>query len=132
MKKIRRIRQRNKSDCGIACVAMMAGVRYREAFRAFDFAEDEVKLYTTHGRLISALEKLGCKVKKRKFSSWGGITNCAIIPVNHRCNRKKFHWVVYDGKSVLDPNPRCPPRTKKFDGYRASGVYLLSASTHRK
>lgn len=125
MKKLRRVRQRTKSDCGVACVAMIARVRYREAFSAFGFSEHEKRFYTNHGQLVAALENLGCEVQRKKFSSWQNIPGCAIVPVNHRCNRRNFHWVVYDGKFVLDPNPKRKPRVKSFERYRASGWYLL-------
>lgn len=126
MKRMRRVRQRFRSDCGVACVAMVAGVGYREAFDAFGFVEGERHFYTNHGQLVRALEVLGCTVERRKFTSWENIPGRAILPVNHRCNRRNFHWVVFDGRAVRDPNPEREPQVKDFKRYRASGWYLLS------
>lgn len=125
MKKIRRIRQRTRSDCGVACVAMIAGVRYWEAFNAFGFADGENRFYTSRGQLVEALGNLGYEMKWKKFRSWEDVAGCAIIPVNHRCDRRNFHWVAYDGKFVRDPNPKRPPRMRSFERYHASGWYLM-------
>lgn len=116
----------------MACVAMIARVRYWEAFNAFGFADDETRFYTSHGQLVEALKNLGCEVKRKKFSSWENVPGCAILPVNHRCNRQNFHWIVFDGRSVRDPNPKRPSRVKRFERYRASGWYLLSVSSPGK
>jgi|SRR3989338_2155404 len=130
MKKIRRVWQRYKSDCGVACVAMIAGVSYEQAFEAFCFSEEAKKFYTSRGQLIEALEELGFTMHWKMFRSWEEVPGCAIVPVNHRCNRKNFHWVVYDGKAVFDPNPNRPGRQKSFRRYRASGWYLLLEIDH--
>lgn len=125
MKKIRYMRQRSESDCGVACVAMVAGVTHRQAFEMFGFHNGEEVFYTRHSQLIDALEKLGCVVQRKVFRSWRKIPGCAIVPVNHRKNRKYFHWVVFDGEAILDPNPDRPERQRNFRRYRAKGWYLL-------
>lgn len=123
--KIRRVRQRKKSDCGVACVAMVAGVSYRKAFDAFGFDAGQNTFYTSHKKLEEALGKLGCAVQREMFTSWDTILGSAILAVNRRCNRRNFHWIVFNGKVVLDPNPKRPSRQKSFTRYRASGSYLL-------
>lgn len=125
MKKLKRVRQRYRSDCGVACVAMVAQVKYQQAFDVFGFTEED-RFYTRHKHLMEALEKLGCEVQRKMFRSWEDIPGHAILPVNRRCEGKHFHWVVYDGKAVLDPNPQRPAREKSFKRYRASGWYLLA------
>lgn len=127
MKTIRRVRQRTRSDCGVACVAMIAGVSYQQAFDVFCFSDRKKAFYTGHSHLVDALESLGCEVQRNWFRSWEEIPGCAIVPVNHRCDRKNYHWVVYDGKAVRDPNPKRPARQRDFKRYRASGWYLLAA-----
>lgn len=110
----------------MACVAMIAGVSYQQAFDVFGFAKRRKKFYTRHSQLVRALEKLGCEVKRWWFRSWEEIPGCAIVPVNHRCNRRNFHWVAYDGRAVLNPNPKYPARERSVNRYRASGWYLLA------
>jgi hypothetical protein len=126
MKAMRRVRQRNRSDCGVACVAMLARVSYQQAFDTFGFAEGERRFYTSRVQLVNALKLLGCEVQWRKFSSWEAVSGSAILGVNYRCNRCNFHWVAYDGKYVRDPSPKRPPRQRCFNRYRASGWYLLA------
>lgn len=124
MSAIRRVRQRYRSDCGVACVAMLAQVSYSIAFDVFGFAEGERSFYTCHRQIADALQNLGCKIQRRKFCSWGDISGAAILPVNHRCERSNFHWVVFDGKYIRDPNPNRLPRLRCFERYRASGWYF--------
>ena len=120
----RRIRQRYKSDCGVACVAMVARVNYSTSFGAFSFSKDRKTFYTSHNKLEDALKVLGFQVHLKKFRSWDDISGSAIIPVNHRCHGRNFHWVVYDRKAILDPNPNRPARQKALSRYRSSGWYL--------
>lgn len=121
MKKIKRIFQRRKNDCGVACVAMVARVSYEQAFDALDFPEGTKKFYTSRNQIIEALGKFGILMQRKWFRSWEEIPGCAIVPVNHRCNRKNFHWVVYDGKAVLEPYAKRPESARCL----ASGWYLL-------
>ncbi|MBU1215712.1 MAG: hypothetical protein KKA63_10785 [Gammaproteobacteria bacterium] len=124
-KKIRRIKQRKQSDCGVACVAMTAGVTYQEAFKAFNFSKGKSSFFTTRKQLENALNKLGCRVTKLPFKSWAEIPGRAILPVNRGGGGSYYHWIVFDGKDVIDPNPLKPPRQDAFDRYRSSCNYLL-------
>ena len=117
--KIRFVPQRHSTDCGVACVAMIAGVSYQEAFDAFRFSPDQRQFYTTHTCLTKALGRLGISVLRKKFRSWQAIPGLAIVAVNHRCNRQLFHWVMFDGRQILDP------MQNKYRQHRASGFYLL-------
>lgn len=116
---IRLVPQRHTTDCGVACVAMIAGVSYQQAFNAIGFSEVHKQFYTTHTCLTIALRKLGAHVRWKKFRSWHDIPGPAIVAVNHRRKCRKFHWVLYDGKRIIDPE--CKDRSR----YCASGFYLL-------
>lgn len=117
----RYISQKYINDCGVACVAMIAGVKYEEAFAALGFVEDGGAFYTTRKQLTRALQYFGVAVERKLFRSWDEIPGRAIVAVNHRCNRRNFHWVVFTGKAVLDPNRK----RKDSPSTRASGWYLL-------
>jgi hypothetical protein len=108
---------------------MLAQVTYQEAFAALGFTLSVKRYYTSHSQLAKALRKLDCVVERKWFSSWEDIPGSAIVPVNHRCLRQNFHWVAYDGKSVLDPNPKRPARQRDVKRYRASGWYLLGVDS---
>lgn len=117
--RIRLVPQRYSTDCGVACVAMIAGVSYQEAFDAIGFTAERKQFYTTHTCVTNALRRLGISVKRRKFRSWQEISGPAIVPVNHRSSGQFFHWVVFDGRRILDP------KQTKCLRYRASGFCLL-------
>lgn len=117
--KIRYVPQRHSTDCGVACIAMIAGVSYQEAFDAIGFSAERTQFYTTHSCLTNALRKLGISVMRRKFRSWQEIPGPAIVAVNHRSNRQLFHWVMFDGRLIWDP------KQNKYRRYRASGFYLV-------
>lgn len=120
--KIRFVPQRYSSDCGVACIAMIAGVSYQEAFDVIGFPEERTQFYTTHTCLTNALRRLGVLVMRRKFRSWHDIAGLAIVAVNHRRNRRYFHWVIFDGAAIIDPSPK--GKLKKNIRYLASGRYL--------
>lgn len=111
------------ADCGVACVAMLAGCSYRQAFDIFGFAENQSEFYTRHHHLIRALKKLGCAVKRKRFRSWRGIRGRAIVAVNHTQNGY-WHWVAFDGEAILDPKPGRLERKTDLRGLHGKGVYL--------
>ena len=127
---MRRIQQKSikHADCGVACVAMLARCRYRMAFRSFGFLADQVKFDTLHHQLISALARLGCAVKRKRFRSWRQIEGSAIVAVNYRQDGS-WHWVVFDGDAILDPLPNKLGRKKDFRGVKGFGYYLLLDGT---
>lgn len=125
-KMMKRVQQQSlgRADCGVACVAMLAGCSYQRAFKAFNFAEGQRQFYTWHHHLIGALEELGCTVKRRKFRSWREIDGQAIVAVDHT-KYGDWHWVVFDGEAILDPKPKRAGRKKDYRGKKGKGHYLL-------
>lgn len=123
---MKRVQQRSieHADCGVACVAMLAGSTYKKAFEAFGFVDDQHEFYTRHHHLNSALEALGCKVKSKLFRSWHEIGGPAIVAVNHTQDGRYWHWVAFDGEAILDPKPNRPGRKRDFRGIRGSGFYI--------
>lgn len=88
---MRRVQQRSieHADCGVACVAMLAGCSYQQAFEVFGFTEDQSVFFTRHHHLVSALENLGSAVKRKRFCSWREIYGRAIVAVNRS---QDGHW----------------------------------------
>lgn len=123
---MKRVQQRSieQGDCGVACVAMLAGCTYRQAFAAFGFAENQRDFYTEHRHLIGALKILGCAATLKKFSSWRKIPGHAIVAVNH--TRKDYwHWVAFDGEAILDPHPDRLERKADLRGLHGRGMYVF-------
>lgn len=101
--------QRTKTDCGVACVAMVAGVTYEEAEAAFDFPKRQRHRRTDMWDVYRALRKLGKKPEKRLVPGPANGTNAVL-----KCNRgrrrtvvnvRRWHWCVWDSaqQRVLDP-----------------------------
>jgi hypothetical protein len=114
---MRRIKQRVGTDCGIACVAMIAGRDYQNAKRAF--GSGRVKR-TGKKDLQSALRALGLRTGARLVRCGGNYRNLpfrAILKTNVTGDGD-WHWIVWDPKSckTLDPLPH-PYRKPKVVSY---------------
>ena len=105
--KLRRIIQNDRFGCGLACVAMLAGITYRQACTAADergwYAE--IRRSGTSTRQMRML-LADCGVltdKARRIKSWNKFSEIGLIGTQN-------HWLVFQrqaGKEcVLDPNPR--------------------------
>jgi hypothetical protein len=100
---VRLIRQRQKKDCGVACVAMLAGVSYSVAKKAM-FGDGAAGL-TEASDLRAALADLGrspgrlVPLRRRDYRKLNGP---ALLKTNVRANGE-WHWLVWSGKKILDP-----------------------------
>jgi len=101
-----RIAQRNRTDCGIACVAMLARVSYEDAKAAFRSSEYGKPINAK--ACIRALRRLGVKILSDRFKPLGPdnvetLKHNALLKANMR--RKNWHWVVFDAskKVIIDP-----------------------------
>ena len=105
--------QEEKTGCGIASSAAIAGIPYSEAKTIANgmeiYAEDQ-SLWSDSQHVRSLLGKLGFATDKKEitFKSWDSLPGCALISLNwHIENGKPFwHWAVFvreDNKQyVLD------------------------------
>jgi|GEM_PF-2016319 len=96
MKQITLIRQRNDTDCGIACVAMLACVSYETAkealFRQMRWTARRSQFWTTANALYNLSEAFGLKTEICQYKGWDEIQGCAVVGVNPTDGY--FHWVV--------------------------------------
>jgi ABC-type bacteriocin/lantibiotic exporter with double-glycine peptidase domain len=104
---MRRVVQKTEMACGIACVAMLAGVHYRKALEAFDDQESAETNGNYAPALRLALTRLGLRPSQRlkRFRGYDALKQNAILKVNPYNNGKDWHWVAWDasGKRILDP-----------------------------
>lgn len=146
--------QRGRHDCGVACLAMAAGVDHATAERAFI----EVGLGAKRGGkpafasnfkdLRAALRHLGHDSRLVRFTDWSHLRTPAIIKVQQHpgSGGKKgdWHWVFSSrhpihGLVVLDPSLDVPaveifPPVDAAQPFNALGVAGLMAhdlSFHR-
>lgn len=98
--------------CGVACVAMIAGVGYWTACEAI-FGPEPPQRHSTHAvDLRRGLKRLGIALADRLSPlgdrSLSDLATSAIVKVNPR--RDGWHWVVWDAgrQRLLDPRqPTC-------------------------
>jgi len=107
--------QLERTGCGIASVAALAGVSYAQAKRVANrlgiFADDP-KLWSETGyvrRLLKEYEIRSARIEV-PFTSWKALPNLALLAVKwHKEGDRAFwHWVVFwrgpSGTVVLDSN----------------------------
>lgn len=115
--------QQEKTGCGIASVAALAGVSYTQAKAQANklgiFAEDS-KLWsdTEYMQVLLARFGISASNKEQKFVSWQDLPDLALLAIKwHREKGKPFwHWVVFvrekeltyvlDSKKALKKNKR--------------------------
>jgi hypothetical protein len=104
---MRRVQQKNESDCGVACVAMLARVSYDEAYTAV-YGEGRKGL-TSSGKLRATLTKLGRPPVEGRMVSKGtrtlsSLPHDALLKVQPlKCSTK--HWVVWEKKRQMKLDP---------------------------
>jgi hypothetical protein len=94
--------QLERTGCGIAAVATLAGVNYRQAQRVANrlgiFAGDSMLWSETH-HVRRLLKEYGIRSARTEvsFTSWEALPDCALLAVKwHRERGRPFwHWVVF-------------------------------------
>lgn len=106
--------QDERTGCGIASVAALAGVSYArakaQAARLGISAEDP-KLWSDTKYVRTLLGKFGLSTsgKQRKFHSWERLPDLALLAIKWHLEKGKpyWHWVVFvreeESTYVLDP-----------------------------
>ena len=106
--------QEDVTGCGIASVAMLAGVSYKQARRAagrLGISADDPRLWSETGPVRRLLKQYGLRAsgKETPFPSWEALPDLALLAIKwHRAGGRAFwHWVVFrrgpQGPVVLDP-----------------------------
>jgi ABC-type bacteriocin/lantibiotic exporter with double-glycine peptidase domain len=116
---MRRIQQKRWIDCGVACVAMLAGTQYRVALKAIFQGERATKTSAT--QLRKALCDLNIPlasraVRTRSMESLKMVRANALIKT--KVQGDGWHWMVWDGtrKKHIDPfrKPYKHPRIHSY------------------
>jgi hypothetical protein len=106
---MKRISQLDEDGCGVACVAMIAGVSYHEARKRM-FGDQNVTVTRTR-ELREALRDFGIACTGKLIPStrrrhYKKLEQDAILKVKSlRSGKKDWHWMVWDNrrKRALDP-----------------------------
>ena len=106
--------QNERTGCGIASVAALAGVSYAHAKAKagrLGISAKDPKLWSDTKYVRTLLSKFGMSVsgKEHKFHSWEKLPDLALLAIKWHLDKGKpyWHWVVFirgAGSSyVLDP-----------------------------
>jgi len=108
-----RVRQRDPTGCGLACIAMVAGINY-EKVRAIAVNELEWDgsgdFYTGTRDLRDLGRYFGIEVGKRRrsFKSFNALPETAILAINYKEQTDTWHWCLYrrikDDEFIYDPS----------------------------
>jgi ABC-type bacteriocin/lantibiotic exporter with double-glycine peptidase domain len=98
-RQIEYIYQRGKTDCGVACFAMIAGFLYEDARRLFP---KTISRGLFPEQLLEKLDDVGFDARETKSLPKKGI---ALVTVNWKKDDLGGHFVVWDSKrkQFLDP-----------------------------
>lgn len=112
----RLVRQRASFDCGVACLAMAAGVVYEEAARTFtqlglDKGVRRSRPYSSNfTQLRRALLASGVTSTMRRWQGWEALRGIGVVKVKPRSRLRHpdWHWVVVEsheqfGHVIRDP-----------------------------
>jgi ABC-type bacteriocin/lantibiotic exporter with double-glycine peptidase domain len=110
---MKRVKQKHENDCGIACIAMIAGVSYREALKAAyqDYLSDDWNrkdFRLGQKEIRAALDNFGLKLgRKVRTTDWNKVPDRALAAIRYEPEINEWHWVVHIRDSadrfVLDP-----------------------------
>ena len=110
----RLVRQRERSDCGVACLAMVAGIDYLEALDTFEglgYADKKSRLATNFSELAAALSRHGLAARLKRWRGWDEFSGLGILKTRASdwSSHGPWHWVVAEsqpscGYLVRDPS----------------------------
>ena len=116
------VTQREENDCGVACVAMLAGVSYAKA-HSLIFSSGRSRLTKTKD-LHAALSKLGRRplsARRLPFGSKGldELVTDALVFVELANGKDSKHWVVWDATAGKIRDPYYTKYSYRLRGYLA-------------
>lgn len=116
------VRQKTKTDCGIATLAMLCNVSYEEASDAIQWRATSGNRGTTTHMLREAARKLGYTTKSTPQKRlkvikvpdvwvgktvggelWQFIPANSLVKIPYRLGRYGWHWVVWNNDKIYDP-----------------------------
>jgi ABC-type bacteriocin/lantibiotic exporter with double-glycine peptidase domain len=110
---MKRVVQQTGTSCGVACVAMLAHLSYRDAFAAGVALWDQEYWDTSHrtdaAELRAMLAALGWRLGRMvKCRTWSKIPTGALVAVQRKAKTNDWHWVVSgeDAKGPFFFDPR--------------------------
>lgn len=131
--KIKRIIQEDSTGCGLACVAMLAGVEYRNVKSkaiSMKLLPYHGPYYTRTSHLNKLLVSYTIQVKHgRKVRNWKSLSSKAIIGINYKEKSNTWHWALFvrenNGEEyVVDPKRNIKLNKRKDFGRMRLRSYI--------
>ena len=108
--------QGDRTGCGIAAVAAIAGVDYTGAkgvAASLGISAEDERLWSETAPVRRLLAAFGINASRatRPFRSWRDLPDCALLAIKWHLNKGRpvWHWVVFvrdqERHYVLDSNP---------------------------
>jgi hypothetical protein len=138
---IRPVVQEERTGCGIAAAAALAGVSYARAkavAASLGISAQDPKLWSETASVRRLLTQFGLRPSRatKPFRSWTGLPDCALLAIKWHLEQGRpfWHWVLFvrenDRSYVVDSNPtlKAPLRT---DFGRMRPVWFLTVTMKR-
>jgi len=136
---LRRVRQRDPTGCGLACIAMIAGTNYEKVrdIAVNELGWNEAEAFYTGTRDLRELSRyFGVDVGKRRrpFKTFQSLPTVAILAINYKEQTDTWHWVVFhrieDNPVIYDPNQSIK-NDKRRDFGRIKAKWFLPVLNYR-
>jgi ABC-type bacteriocin/lantibiotic exporter with double-glycine peptidase domain len=131
--KIRHVYQPDDTGCGVACIAMIAGLTYQQVkdkmMNVGFFKKSEDNFGTTFKDMTNALKifNINPHPRRRKFKKWKNIPAKLAITSTNYDKSGDWHWVVFvrdlEGHFIYDPGKR-RKKIRDLRGKKASGWFI--------
>ncbi|MDR4480525.1 MAG: hypothetical protein R3B37_12390 [Nitrospira sp.] len=133
--------QEERTGCGIAAAAAIAGVSYaraRAVAASLGISSQDRRLWSDTAHVRRLLARFGVSVarKTRSFRSWSDLPDCALLAIKWHVegSRPFWHWVVFhrvmDRHYVLDSNANIKTPLRRDFG-RMKPAWFLPVTMRR-
>lgn len=121
-RKLRMVEQQHTNGCFIACLAMLTGKTYRQAFSLIhpDKDYDSIGHYEPIGlspeESIKRMEELGLGPDPRPLRNLVNLRRTALIMIRWKYSPTLLHGIVFDAstKQLLNPNGSIRPLSSRM------------------
>ncbi|RMN20402.1 hypothetical protein ALQ64_00208 [Pseudomonas cannabina] len=135
--RIKKVMQRDRFGCGIACAAMITAKSYsdvRSVFSERGLGARHRPFATNFSELRLCMEHMGINSELKRWSSWEAIDGLGIVAVctSHGLENRNWHWVVVERHEVFgvvlhDPDFDLP----SFSSVTPDGVHSRPFSEYQ-
>ncbi|HGM8086459.1 TPA: cysteine peptidase family C39 domain-containing protein [Pseudomonas aeruginosa] len=139
------VRQEDSHGCGVACLAMIAGITYHDARQTFAHLgygvarKSKQPFSSNFTELMAALREHGIRSEMKRWQGWEQLDTLGILKVDNGC-KNSWHWVVarphpdfkvviHDPSSASESLMEAPPIVggPRFGDFRPYGNWVRIA-----